>query len=448
MTNKKTTKRALVFSVLSVILCLTMLIGSTFAWFTDTISTGVNKIVSGNLDVELYYSTDLEDWKPAKDATELFDANALWEPGFTQVVYLKVKNAGNLALKYQLGTNIVENTTGVNVAGQVFDLADYLKFGIVKDVAAAYSDRVAAQNAVKGTETDFKTFYVNDILLDAGEEDELAMVVYMPTTVGNEANHNGVNVPSINFGVSVVATQETEEEDSFNNEYDANAQYPEATINGTVASTPADEFETALARANNGDTIVVDGTIALDKALTISKDITIKGGVNAKFTGTPLKIASDADVTFDGVAFENPTTQANNASAVYASNYAGTLTFKGCTFTNCKWEGIQVTPVDGANITVTGCTFKNEAGWEGHRFLHIQATKDANCTAKVTVVNNSFGAAATVTESLIDIDYIAFANITASGNTFADAVIPANYIYICATDGTKMPDLDALNLLK
>ena len=94
------TKKALIMSVLSMVLCIAMLIGMTFAWFTDTASTGVNKIQAGNLDVKLMYSTDMQTWKEANEQTKLFDDNALWEPGYTQVVYLKVVNGGNLALKY------------------------------------------------------------------------------------------------------------------------------------------------------------------------------------------------------------------------------------------------------------------------------------------------------------------------------------------------------------
>ena len=103
MTNRKSTKRALLGSVVAMVLCLAMLVGATFAWFTDTASTGVNKIQAGNLDVKLMYSTDMQTWKEATDQTKLFDDNALWEPGYTQVVYLKIVNAGNLALKYEAG---------------------------------------------------------------------------------------------------------------------------------------------------------------------------------------------------------------------------------------------------------------------------------------------------------------------------------------------------------
>ena len=99
MTNTRSTKRALIASVISVLLCVSMLLGTTYAWFTDSVTSSNNIIVSGNLDVELYWSTDASNWTSVNSATNVF-TDALWEPGHTEVVYLKVVNAGTLALKY------------------------------------------------------------------------------------------------------------------------------------------------------------------------------------------------------------------------------------------------------------------------------------------------------------------------------------------------------------
>ena len=96
------TKKALIMSVLSMVLCIAMLIGMTFAWFTDTASTGVNKIQAGNLKVGFEYWNG-EKYVDAQNAT-LFSEDTRWEPGHTEIVYLKVTNKGNLALKYKLST--------------------------------------------------------------------------------------------------------------------------------------------------------------------------------------------------------------------------------------------------------------------------------------------------------------------------------------------------------
>ena len=117
MNESTKTKKALRGSLLALFLCIVLLIGTTFAWFTDTASTGVNKIQAGNLDVELEYSTDCSTWKTANQTTQMFDDDALWEPGHTEVVYLRVKNVGNLALKYNIATNSYDMERGKNAAG-------------------------------------------------------------------------------------------------------------------------------------------------------------------------------------------------------------------------------------------------------------------------------------------------------------------------------------------
>ena len=126
------TKRALLTSALAIVACVAMLIGSTFAWFTDTASTGVNKIQAGNLDVKLEYkNTKGADFKEAKADTPVFKDGALWEPGHVEYVVLKVSNAGNLALKYKLGINIASEKESTNVYGDTFKLSDYIHFAVL-----------------------------------------------------------------------------------------------------------------------------------------------------------------------------------------------------------------------------------------------------------------------------------------------------------------------------
>lgn len=175
MTSSKSTKRALVSSALAIIMCVAMLIGATFAWFTDTASTGVNKIQAGNLDVKLMYSTDMVTWKEATNQTKLFDDNALWEPGYTQVVYLKIVNAGNLALKYEAGfsKNYTSNR-GKNVNGDWYRVDNYLKIGTA-ETATKFANREDVWSAIAATEkTLAKDVMLTDgwITLKAGEESE------------------------------------------------------------------------------------------------------------------------------------------------------------------------------------------------------------------------------------------------------------------------------------
>lgn len=226
------TKRALLTSVLALVLSLAMLAGSTFAWFTDTASTGVNRIVSGNLDVGLQYWGVGEDgkktWLTAENSEDLFDKNALWEPGYTQIVYLKVKNNGNLALTYAMQITPVHETVGVNVDGEEFKLSDYIQFGwavitVGEDDTFQFADRDAARAAVgEGVHLGEELRRQAELPLKAGAEELVALVAWMPEDVGNKANYRNV-APSIELSLKVLATQATVENDSFDNTYDAGA---------------------------------------------------------------------------------------------------------------------------------------------------------------------------------------------------------------------------------
>ena len=125
MTKSNSTKKALVFALLSMLLCVSMLVGTTFAWFTDTASTAVNKIVAGNLDVKLEYATAWDEtgeptaWADAEGKTLNFrtadnNTNILWEPGCTyKLPELRVVNNGTLALKFKVEISGVDGNTGL-----------------------------------------------------------------------------------------------------------------------------------------------------------------------------------------------------------------------------------------------------------------------------------------------------------------------------------------------
>ena len=228
MKNSKSTRRALLTSALALLMCVTMLVGATFAWFTDTASTGVNKIQAGNLDVELEYSKDCIEWKKVNDTTKVFEDSKLWEPGRTEVVYLRVKNAGTLALKYTLGIYRLYDNSGKNVLGNKYNLSDYVKLGAA-EVGAAYADRVAAISAVQDSAKTLKSIGDTGVIgagLDPNTAKVYAMVLYMPTEVGNEANpknNDPYYAAKVSFGIRASATQAVSEFDSFDNTYDEKA---------------------------------------------------------------------------------------------------------------------------------------------------------------------------------------------------------------------------------
>ena len=291
MTTKNSTKKALVASLLSLLLCFTMLLGTTFAWFTDSVTSANNIITSGNLDVELYYQVDGQtDWTKVTETTNIFKENALWESGYTEVVKLKVVNEGSLALKYRLGVKVAEEDGSVNVNGDDFKLSQFIKFGIV-DGAQNYT-RDQAIAAVDASATALNQEYGSQITPLAAKNDTdsdekiVTMVVYMPTTVGNDANHaKDAKVPTIKLGLNLFATQYTAEKDSFNDQYDAGANIP-------VEVSTAD----GLANVQAGDTVKLASDITLTEAITLPAGVTLNGN-GKQINGT---IVAGGDLTFEG----------------------------------------------------------------------------------------------------------------------------------------------------
>ena len=248
---KKHTKKALFTSVMSLVLCFAMLVGTTFAWFTDSVTSGLNTIQSGNLDVVLQYKNNWSDeWADVDENTKLFNENALYEPGYTEVVFLRVANAGSLALKYNLHVNVAGETLATNIYGEQFSLKDYLEIGYyVQDEYSSgsnYAD-ILIPTMFGTRESALSNVTTTVLSADAGFATEnapvlpgdqtaqvIAMVLTMPETVGNEANHmTGETAPSINLGVSLVATQHAHESDSFDNDYDKDAPIPIPVSNAT-----------------------------------------------------------------------------------------------------------------------------------------------------------------------------------------------------------------------
>ena len=241
----KKTKLALLHSLIALLLCVSMLVGTTFAWFTDSVTSMKNIIQAGNLDIELEYLVDGE-WKSVKQDTNVFDEDTLWEPGHTEVVYLRISNKGSLALKYQLGVNVVSETPGINVDNQPFKLSDYIKMGVVEGVSTPYATRDEARDAVTTSGTLSSGYVTYGKMLANDPEQYITLVVYMPEEVDNVANYRGDAVPTIHLGINLLATQQTAENDSFGPDYDEGAKHPLGNINFTSTQSVADKVENGL----------------------------------------------------------------------------------------------------------------------------------------------------------------------------------------------------------
>ena len=268
MNTKKATKRALLTSVMALVMCVVMLVGTTFAWFTDTASTGVNKIQAGNLDVQLLMRNASGAYVNIGDSHDVIfggenslaaqnnNQDTLWEPGKTQVAYLAVRNAGNLALKYNILLNVED--------GGLIGALDYVivpqgtKFG---DGDVVCTDTVASWDAVKagatkltaGMFTAAPNGCLDEIAHDktkTNETEYFALVVHMDENAGNTYMDKSVTID-----MKVVATQAAAEFDSFDNTYDAGAAASElkqgVTISGIAGVAESyDTIQEAYAAVN------------------------------------------------------------------------------------------------------------------------------------------------------------------------------------------------------
>ena len=253
MTSSKSTKRALLTSALALLMCVAMLIGTTFAWFTDTASTGVNKIVSGNLKVDIIGAdsdSHIEKLNFTKAATTDAEAGAeiLWEPGCRYLTEgFRIANKGNLALKWKAQVNT--GTTAANEGN--FDLLDVIDFYLVKGTGESQ------------TETPLNEFTGNL------KKTEISDVYYikgvMQTTAGND--YQGLTLDGIS--ITVVATQDTVESDSFDNQYDEDAEYP-------ILVTTGDELQAIVSNATAPVNIVLTNSITTNNfVIPEDKDVTL-----------------------------------------------------------------------------------------------------------------------------------------------------------------------------
>ena len=320
--KQQTTKSALLTSAMALLLCFAMLIGTTFAWFTDTASTAVNKIQAGNLKVDLEMH-DGTDWVSAEGKTLSFKKAAgheneqiLWEPGCTyELPQLRVVNKGNLALKYKI------QITGIQGDAKLNEVIDWTINDAAIDLTEKHllAGQTGAPFTIKGV---------------------------MKTTAGNE--YQGLSIDGI--GITVYATQAASEFDSFENDYDTDATYLNTDAQGNYLISNADEL------VYFAKTVNVDGETYAGKTVKLTADIDLAGK-----KWVPIGTAEHPfSGTFDG----NNKTISN--LKITAGNYAGlfgyvsTATIKDVKLAKADVSGGErmatlIGKITG-NATVTNCS--------------------------------------------------------------------------------------------
>lgn len=397
MTNKKSTKKALLMSALSLLLCMSMLVGTTFAWFTDSVTTNKNIITAGNLDVNLYYKTTaMNDWAPVKANTNVFSGN-LWEPGHTEVVYLKVVNEGTLALKYDLIVNVASEIAGTNVDGKEFKLSDYILYNIYEG-EEKYTDSADARGDETGNKLNVP-YNKPAQKLEPGAEVKLTMVVFMPTTVGNEANYlTGTAAPVINLGINLFATQQTHESDSFGPDYDAGAE--------PVVIYTADELAAALTSNEETISVILGNDIDLPRNLLIggnSGDEYKMGGadtkaINIDLNGRKLNITTSYWSVLGTV---NPATVVTFANGTMTSSQAtGTWNSYDLTFASGKFVFENVT-FEKAIALETNAVLKNVTINETHDYYAMWISAEGQTVEIDGLTINSNGRGIKIDEQYV-----------------------------------------------
>ena len=355
---------ALVANVIAIVVLSTILIGSTFAWFTDSVSSSGNKIQAGTLKVDLEILED-DVWRSLKNENKPVFNYTNWEPGYTDVKIFKVVNEGSLALKWK--AKIVAN-------GTLSALADVIDVYVCpSDTPIGYpTDRNLDGYTYAGTVADFVAGIettVADTLLAGGEE-YLGIALKMRSDAGNE--FQGMDLLG-SFDIVLVATQLSFEGDGFGDQYDASAEYPRFDFKVSSAS----DITTAL---ESGEELPI---IFTDDISEFGADIdqpTVFNLAGHKLTSSGFELNDDFTMT-DGTFIMTKTSEYIDLRPTEDSVYIfKNIHFKneykrkpGNTGTDRIEEMVKLTPtVVGVNTTIIfeNCIFENAcitfAGLSGH----------------------------------------------------------------------------------
>ena len=355
--NKKATKRALLTSVMALVMCVVMLVGTTFAWFTDTASTNVNKIVSGNLDVDIVDATDTStslDKGTLKfiQATGVSDGtnnveNVLWEPGatfFTQG--FKIANKGNLALKYKVVVSGITGDTG---------LLKVMKFDVVSAIEKT------------GHEVNFTTTPGTLLPSTTGTPNVSDTTYYLRGHMDENAGNEYKNMTLTGISVTVYATQLISEVDSFGPDYDEGAEYPADVWDGTSGDlTSATDEDSKTVTIKSGELLA-----ALAEA--------VNGGKS--YGGYTIKLTKNLDLN----GIEWTPIGSKGTSNVFKGTFDG----NGATISNLKISGGSYVALFGetSGATIKDLTVTGEVSGEDVAGIVAKATDTTitNCVSKVNV---------------------------------------------------------------
>ena len=370
MNESRKTKKALRGSLLALFLCIVLLIGTTFAWFTDTASTGVNKIQSGTLKVGLEYKVG-DQWQDATGQTLTFKTadnraadKILWEPGCTyELPALRVVNKGNLALKYKIKINGIQGDEKLN---EVIDWT-------ISDTALDADHKLAAK----------------------ATSDELVIKGHMQESAGNEYQDKSID----GISITVYATQDTVENDSFNNRYDENAGYPIAKY-----SDMKDAFASGGAIAIN-DNITADETktTAADRVIVkepttlyLGATYTVPGSLEDSNNWAALYVTKDLTINASSNGGINCLDKTDASASYIGGPYVAHIAGEGITVTvngGNYYGGGTIFNVQQGTLVVNDGFFQVAPDIGTHDYRYVLNCVDANYkndTAKIIVKGGTY----------------------------------------------------------
>ena len=436
-------------SLLCLVLCVSMFLGTSYAWFTSEVVNPANEIYVGTLKVGLYK----ENGQNLADSNyKLFDGSIRWEPGYTALETIQIVNEGDLAFHYVL--NFTDGTLVDGSAEKLADVAENFEVWVYNHYSAAYtkpdSYQAMAGNAnwkLVGTLAEvldgtvvlknvMQTVRQDDSDKDAntanGTADGVKTVDTYTIALHMKADTNDAKLmgQKITLNVKLIAYQMAEETDSMNSGYD----------NNIVAVGDAKQLQTAL--GNSGNTLLAD-SIKIEKE---TDRVTMNGGVldgNGKtvsYTGT--RDANDNSVgvvTTNGGTVRNLTIQGDNGRALYITNLTSDLYVSNCTFSGAYSFNLNSANVTGYTMTFANTTFKSWTSYANvmnHAyFTDCKFEATLKPYGDTTLTNCTFGSESTLNVSgLQKGETITLVNCTYNGVLIEKLVLTA------ADNGVTVPE--------
>lgn len=398
-------KKIILSSVLAIVMCLSIAVGATYAWFTDSANTNVNKIQAGTLDVVLeMYNPVSGEWEDAEGKTLCFrnavgSTDILWEPGVTfRTDKVRVRNNGNLSLKFKV---IVSGITGSNKLLEVIEFtapteeeteisfktptAIIQNERAIFDFIKGYDFKAGGLGALLGTG---ETYHVDEFnLRPNATSPEFRLVGKMSPEAGNE--YQGLSIDDIAIIVLATQTVDINEKDSIDENYDENATYSNVVYSKSATT---EDVNAALAKATSPDgnaakDVLID--LKEDASITLNNGIVNSNGADGK--GRNVTFVGNGTQTVDVITnsvnaeggqlnyqrgssftFKNVTIAAGEGSfdGIVCDNLVfedckitgkltlyGSAKFVNCVFDNTMADQYSIWTWGGTHVTFEGCTF-------------------------------------------------------------------------------------------